>query len=91
MRYENEFPIATGPTKSSYSPGEEQAQRMAGHLGPELNRRLEIAAAKMEILKKFKDYIGADFRLKPAYTYSDIVSVIHMLEQEIKAELKGEH
>ena len=96
MKYEDEFPVANGPMKSSYSPGEEQAARMEGHLGPELNRRLEIAAAQMWVIDRVRsdckrqlDYIKKNYAYPSPYTvaYGDMLSLLSELEQEVKGEL----
>ena len=73
MKYQDEFPIAIGPTQSSYRPGEEQAQHMEWFIGPELNRKLEVMmewfigpelnrklevmAAKMEVIDKIRNLL----------------------------------
>lgn len=65
----------------------EQAQRMEGFIGPELNRRLEIAAAKLEVIEEFKQRYNRQ-RLDTAFIGVDrIMDLLSTLEQEVKGEL----
>ena len=43
MHESEEFPFATGPMRSSYSPGEEQTGNLIHSIGPELYQSLERA------------------------------------------------
>lgn len=79
----------------------EQAQRMEGHLGRELNRKLEIMAAKLEVINEVRAKCEVDIEIAKRWISSDNIAAsinlscqgmllfVKNLEQEIKAELKG--
>ena len=73
--------------RQPYDCGKEQAQRMESALGPELNRKLEIMAAKLEVIEKI--IRACCYLKKENIPIADISKILDNLEQEIKAELKG--
>ena len=71
------------------NPDREQAQRMEVGLGPELNRKLEIMAAKLEVINKVRDICNDEIVLAGYMGVKKLMKILDSVEQEIKAELKG--
>lgn len=85
----DEAPVATGPMKSSYSPGEKQAGNLVQKIGPELDRQLDIAVAKLQVLREFRQRYNMQ-RLDTAFIgVNKIMGLLETLEREVKNSINA--